>query len=180
LAARAKGKRYTLCSDFDGVLHSYVSPFTESACPDPPVEGAIEWLCEMTEAFEVPILTTRGQYAQTKGIVTEWLLDNDFPEASLARVDVTNVKPAALMYVDDRGWRFEGPGTFPTVDDVYRARPWHKADGGAPRQPLLKARQIAREQQNPDGEVFCDFVPETAVEAMLVQELRRLWRALDA
>ena len=33
-------------------------------------------------------------------------------------------KPAATVYIDDRGLRFEG--TFPNLDDLLEMKPWNK------------------------------------------------------
>ena len=42
-------KKFTVAVDFDGVIHSYTTLwFTASVIPDPPVPGAIEWLCGST------------------------------------------------------------------------------------------------------------------------------------
>jgi hypothetical protein len=35
-------------------------------------------------------------------------------------------KPPALVYLDDRAMRFEGPGTWPSVEEIHKARPWNK------------------------------------------------------
>jgi hypothetical protein len=48
-----------------------------------------------------------------------WLKLHGYDEWNL--VTITAEKPPALVYVDDRAWRFEGPGTFPTVEQVHRA-----------------------------------------------------------
>jgi hypothetical protein len=40
----------------------------------------------------------------------------------LEEIEVTDRKPAALMYVDDRSFRFEG--IYPTSEQVHRAHPW--------------------------------------------------------
>ena len=41
-------------------------------------------------------------------------------------VRLTAKKPPALIYLDDRAIRFTGPGSFPTVDDIWKAKPWNK------------------------------------------------------
>ena len=51
---------YTVCVDFDGVLHSYTTPWINAhTIPDPPVQGAIAWLATMLEKFDVVIFSTR-------------------------------------------------------------------------------------------------------------------------
>lgn len=56
--------RPTLSVDFDGVLHSYSSGWKGArVIADPPVPGAIEWLCMMSAHYEIAISSARsGQW----------------------------------------------------------------------------------------------------------------------
>src|SRR5690606_19100252 len=57
---KPRPRRDTVCVDFDGVLHSYVSGWKGgTVIPDPPVPGAIEWLTKLHESYEIAILSTR-------------------------------------------------------------------------------------------------------------------------
>jgi hypothetical protein len=117
-------RRLTVAVDFDGVIHSYTSPWVAAAViPDPPVEGAIEWLNQIRQTYEVVIFTTRGESYEGATAVREWLIEHGLEDGD-GQVVVTAVKPKALIYIDDRAWRFEG--TFPTADEIHTARPWNK------------------------------------------------------
>lgn len=108
--------------DCDGVLHSYTSGWCGAdSLPDPPVPGAIEWLNAIVEKFDVVILTTRGDQPGGNEAVSAYLREHGYTGPELK---VTSHKVPALVYIDDRGWRFEG--TFPTADEIHRARPWNK------------------------------------------------------
>lgn len=122
-----KPSRYTIAVDFDGVLHSYTTPWIdEQTIPDPPVEGAIVWLRSMLESgFDVVIHTTRGRTAVGRDAVHLWLVKH-WPEAPLTRLQVTSEKPPALAYLDDRAIRFTGPASWPTREQILQARPWNK------------------------------------------------------
>lgn len=153
------GKRYTVAVDFDGVLHSYTSPWVNArTIPDPPVPGAIGWLVEATKKFDVAVLSTRNFQWGGRRAMRKWLvgkiglmfvmegmaglsgsgseLFNGFMRLDrrarrmakdvMKKVSFPRNKPAALIYIDDRAWRFEG--TFPTVQEVYQARPWNKKE----------------------------------------------------
>jgi hypothetical protein len=118
--SKKEGEPCRIAVDFDGVINSYVSRWTGATdLPDPPVPGAIEWLAEMVRSFEVIIFTTRGQYPEAEAAIHAWLQKHGYcgclPE-------VTNKKPAALVYLDDRAIRFEG--AFPSKEEIHRARPW--------------------------------------------------------
>lgn len=115
-------KRYTIAVDFDGVIHRYDTPWEAAeVIPDPPVDGAIEWLNEMAKRFDIVIHTTRGKTAEGQQAVFEFLRDHGYASSC----KVTAEKPPALVYIDDRAWRFDG-SHFPTPHEIHQARPWHK------------------------------------------------------
>ena len=122
------GKRYTLAVDFDGVLHSYTTPWIDAATiPDPPVAGAINWLILMSSQFDIVIHTTRGKTPEGQRAVRHWLHEHGWAGGMNAKV--TAEKVPALVYIDDRAWRFDG--RWPTPHDIHMARPWNKPVGGA-------------------------------------------------
>ncbi|MDP6699229.1 MAG: hypothetical protein QGH25_06250, partial [Candidatus Latescibacteria bacterium] len=59
----------------------------------------------------------------------DWCIDtgND-PDGTPGFIieDITAEKVPALLYIDDRGRRFEGPGTWPTVQEVHDFLPWSR------------------------------------------------------
>lgn len=56
------------------------------------------------------------------GAVRHWLHEHGWEPGINATV--TAEKVSALVYVDDRAWRFTG--TFPTADEIHAARPWNR------------------------------------------------------
>lgn len=125
--------KYTVAVDFDGVLHSYTTPWQgATVIPDPPVDGAIEWLHRTIQKFDVVIFTTRGRWPWGRWAVRRWLhryaghLWYDGPGyRGIEDVKVTNRKDAALVYIDDRALRFDGTN-FPAADAIHALRPWNK------------------------------------------------------
>ena len=125
-------KRYTVCVDFDGVIHSYSTPWVNArTIPDPPVDGAISWLIGMVQKFDVCILSTRNHQWGGKRAMRAWLKKHagqawyESPAGrGLEDITFPVKKPAALIYLDDRAVRFEG--AFPTGDEIHKARPWNK------------------------------------------------------
>lgn len=123
----AAKRNYSIAVDFDGVLHSYTSLWVApDVIPDPPVDGAIEWLNEIGKDFTVIIFTTRGQTLSGRLAVRAWLRQHGADPDVMKHAEVTAKKSPALVYIDDRAWRFEGPGTFPTRQQIHEARPWNK------------------------------------------------------
>lgn len=122
--SKPEGERYTVAVDFDGVIHSYATPWERAdIIPDPPVEGAIKWLLEIAKDFRVVIFTTRAKEPAGALAVRGWLRMHGI---HCSEDQITAQKPAALIYLDDRAYRFEGPGTFPTAQQIHQARPWNK------------------------------------------------------
>lgn len=118
--------KYTVAVDFDGVIHRYDTPWIDAVTiPDPPVEGAIEWLNEIAQKFDVVIFTTRGKHPEGRDAVMKWLFDQGYRPRAENAIHVTATKPPALIYIDDRAWRFEG--RFPSANEIHQAKPWHKA-----------------------------------------------------
>lgn len=124
----------TLCLDFDGVIHSYASGWQgETVIPDPPVDGAIEFLYEAVKHFEVCIFSTRSATVEGRQAMCRWLIEWDdayrsehhIRGSSLAvRIKFPATKPAALVGIDDRVLTFTG--TFPDVQTLRKFKPWNK------------------------------------------------------
>jgi hypothetical protein len=139
-------ERYTVAVDFDGVIHRYDSPWVNAhTIPDGPVDGAIEWLYRTLQKFDVVIFSTRCKTWRGRRAMRRWLAQHagNLYHESPASVGVEEVtfsyeKPRALVYIDDRAWRFTG--TFPTPHEIHSARPWNK-----PRRTLSEAPATPQE-----------------------------------
>jgi hypothetical protein len=119
-----------LCVDFDGVLHSYKSGWQGAhVCADPPVPGAIAFLREATEHFEVYVHSSRshqkGGRDAMRAYLLEWAqLEGDEDLMWLNKIRWPNEKPAAFVTLDDRAICFTG--TFPSVEEIKNFKPWNK------------------------------------------------------
>ena len=101
-----------LCLDFDGVIHSYVSGWKGPRnIPDPPVPGAIEFLAEAVEHFEVHIYSSRSHYWLGRLAMWSWLnrqVDNYGGgvwvegERMMKQIKWPKHKPPAMITIDDR------------------------------------------------------------------------------
>jgi len=68
-----KGKPI-LCVDFDGVLHSYTSGWKgPRVIPDPPVDGAIQFLITAQKHFNVHVYSSRSRYFGGRRAMKVWL-----------------------------------------------------------------------------------------------------------
>lgn len=157
----------TLAVDFDGVLHQYVTPWIDEATiPDPPVAGAIEWLREVAAEFDIVVLTTRARDEGGIGAVEAWLRANGYD----GPVTVTAEKVPAVMYIDDRAWRFSG--RFPSLKTIFYAKPWRTGEPEPSR--ARDATRRAREQQKKVEQVAGNRKRElAAVRTELIREILR-------
>lgn len=112
--------------DFDGVLHSYTSGWKGAEnITDPPTVGAQRFVQRLLDdGWEVVVCSTRAETPEGCAAIQAWWTSNDFPEVKLS---ITHGKPPALVYLDDRALRFDGPGTWPTQETLMVAAvPWTK------------------------------------------------------
>ena len=133
----------TICIDFDGVIHSYVSGWKGAdQIPDPPVEGAIEGLWRLVSDPEIDVAIYSARSGQPGGIeaMRKWLnhWDSIFRTEAVHKRNelkwvgrrlISNVrfpesKPPAICYVDDRGVPFTGDWSVITTD-LKNFKPWN-------------------------------------------------------
>lgn len=71
---KTKKMKKTLLLDFDGVLYSYSSGWKgPRIIPDPPVPGALEFLVEAIDTFDVQIYSSRSRHWGGKKAMRRWL-----------------------------------------------------------------------------------------------------------
>jgi hypothetical protein len=130
--------RKVVAIDFDGVIHRHVAPWTvPHEINDGPVEGAFHFLSAVLEEFNVAVFSARAADDRAREAILQWLLEQWPPFLSwqrfvdgdaivlatsrfdmrARRVTITARKPDAILYIDDRGWRFDGT-TFPSMDEL--------------------------------------------------------------
>jgi len=123
----------TVCLDFDGVVHSYTSPWVgPTVIPDPIVEGAIQFMLTcLTAGWAVAVFSTRSHAPGGRSAMRDWLYEQSGQTwwetpcgPGLIEVVFPKEKPPAILYIDDRGYHFEG--TFPTVEFLENFKPWNK------------------------------------------------------
>lgn len=134
-------KKPILCLDFDGVIHSYTTPWKgEDIIPDPPVKGAISALVDYSDFFELHIFSSRSKTKEGREAMYNWLyiqiqlwlndklgkLRNEQAVISWMTDNIKwpTEKPPAFLTIDDRGWTFEG--VFPSVEEIQNFVPRNK------------------------------------------------------
>lgn len=106
---KLRGK--TLAIDFDGVIHRYSKGFKNGKIYDNPVEGVKKAIDKLkNKGYKIIIFTTRLNpmfddvnrgVRDVKQNIEEWLDKHE-----IYYDELTNNKPPAIAYIDDRGIRF--------------------------------------------------------------------------
>jgi hypothetical protein len=104
----------TIAVDFDGVIHAYTKGWHDGTIYDELMPGATSGLLHLMQDYAVFIFTTRdclqvAQWTQERtGIPTGVMLDDpDYPFWNgRTSILVTNLKYAAVAYIDDRAYKF--------------------------------------------------------------------------
>jgi hypothetical protein len=126
-----------LCLDFDGVIHSYKSGWKGATkIPDPPVDGAVEWLRSLLGRpisddselrfldFRIAIYSARSRHPSGRRAMKKWLMKYDLKNSEIKLIDFPLMKPGLYLQIDDRAITFSG--TFPTVEEMKNFQPWYK------------------------------------------------------
>lgn len=90
--------KQTIAIDFDGVIHNYNLGWLDGSIYDGLKKGAKEAIDLLSKEYEIIVFTSRPNTIE----VDEWLKKH-----GIKVKEVTNTKPIARVYIDDRGLRFE-------------------------------------------------------------------------
>jgi ribonucleotide monophosphatase NagD (HAD superfamily) len=100
----------TIAIDFDGVIHRYSRGWHDGTIYDKPMEGAVDAILRlMKRGYRIVIFTCRAETEDGRRDVLKWLdkhFDWERTVGHFYEPEVTNVKPKAIAYIDDRGLRF--------------------------------------------------------------------------
>lgn len=125
----------TVAVDFDGVLADYRG-WKGSDHLDEPLPGAIAFLWRLKRAkYQIVVFSVRA--ADRHDAIEQWLRQHGAPPVK----EITNVKPPALVYIDDRAHRFDGD--WDAAFDAIAAKPhwqqdWQEQPSGITVPPLRK------------------------------------------
>lgn len=114
-------KKETVVFDFDGVIHSYESPWQgASVIPDSPVFGIREAIADIRKLYKVVVVSTRCIVPEGMKAVKDYLEENGIEvDAIMAE------KPPAVVYIDDRAICFDGKPS-KLLRKITNFVPWNK------------------------------------------------------
>jgi len=104
-----KENKSSIAIDFDGVIHKYSKGYNTGEIYDVPVDGAKVAIEMLRRDFNIIVSTAREDVRP----VLAWLTKH-----SIIVDEVTNKKPIAAIYIDDKGLRFEN--WFKAYFDIYK------------------------------------------------------------
>jgi len=117
--------------DFDGVIHGYTSGWQGmDVVEDAPVPGAMAWLYDIHERFDIQIYSSRSKSVLGRRAMQKWLKHHLERELGAHWYKVYRhikwpwFKPAAFLTIDDRAMRFTGQ--FPEVRDINGFKTWQQ------------------------------------------------------
>ena len=97
--------------DFDGVIHNDNKGFHDGTIYGEPIEGSLEAIRKLSSRFNIIIFTAKAKPDRPlingkNGVelVKEWL--NKYGIEKYIS-EVTSEKPRAILYIDDKGFRFD-------------------------------------------------------------------------
>lgn len=132
----------TIALDFDGVIHAYSRGWEDGTIYDVPVHGALEAVKRIAAEYRIEVFTARDEEQ-----LADWLEEHGFePYVAL----VTNRKPKASVYIDDRALRFDGDwlATLVGLRALMERDDWRRLDAThLPREEVLPREETWQDPQ---------------------------------
>lgn len=165
-----------VCVDFDGVIHSYRSGWSDAVTiADPPTPGAFAWLRQAVQRFQVCVYSSRSKSEGGREAMRAWMERRGLDSETLAALTFSAEKPAAFLTLDDRAICFDG--SWPDLDLMERFRPWNKREYPDGKLATDDDGELAIKLSSDDGAVRIDFgkhVKWLGLDRNSAQELARL------
>lgn len=111
--------RPTIVFDFDGVIHKGYDGWRDGSIYGEIDNDLLDYMAYLSQTYNIVISSCRGAtqivmflnaYCRENCIKLEFehMDDNNMFWSKKGIVGVTNMKPAGALYVDDRGFRYNG------------------------------------------------------------------------
>ena len=115
---RKKDFKYTIVFDFDGVINPYRGHRDGYDLIEAPVEGIREVIEALRRSYQVVVMSARAGTVKGQAQILDYLAEH-----GIVVDNVTSTKPPALVYIDDRGLKFEGT-TKGLLEQIYTFTTW--------------------------------------------------------
>lgn len=116
-------KKKTIAFDFDGVIHSYNGNWCGfEIIQGEPVPGIKEVLERLIQSgYLVGIISSRAITEAGRVAMIVWLKNYNIPYSY-----ISSVKQPALVYVDDRGLKFDPANISDLYDEIVNFKSWYE------------------------------------------------------
>ena len=102
-------KKY-IAIDVDGVVHNWDKGWHDGTCYGEPIFGALDAIKSLSEKFNIILFTAKARIDRpiVKGKTGVELVEDWCRKYNLMKYikEITSEKPRALIYIDDKGYRF--------------------------------------------------------------------------
>jgi hypothetical protein len=132
-------RKKTVAVDFDGVINSYKSGWKGPAETDELVIGAAHALRELFElGHKIIVFSTRANTPEGEETIRDYIMEVTETPEIYNSIEVTDRKPVADVYIDDRAIPFTGDWK-ETLEQIKNFEPWTKRE---------KSAQISEDEAN--------------------------------
>jgi hypothetical protein len=146
----------TVAIDFDGVINSFSSGWKGSTVTDAPIGGAVDAIRVLLDSGnKVVIFSTRAATPEGAATIRDYLRVNSGNGDIADMVEITDKKPIADVYIDDRAIPFTGNWE-ETLRQIEEFRPWTEKSltwSGYPLQGRTKVQGMDISIENKKGSV---------------------------
>jgi hypothetical protein len=118
------GGEKTIAVDFDGVINSYKSGWQGPTKTDEPVLSAAEGISGLwNRGYKIIIFSTRASTPEGADTIREYIRKHTENELLANSIEITDRKPIADVYIDDRAIPFTGDWE-ETLKQIEEFKPW--------------------------------------------------------
>lgn len=152
--------KFTICIDFDGVIHLYSKGWNDGSIYDGIVPGFFEWAINASELFRLVIYSSRSATSAGTTEMREWLsaraaewhAENGH-SSHLPDFEFAHEKPAAFLSIDDRAVTFTGDWNDFDPAKLAVFKPWSQKIPAI--RDLERITDLARSPGNAD---YCEYM----------------------
>jgi hypothetical protein len=154
LVQDSHGGEKTIAVDFDGVINSYKSGWQGPTKTDEPVLSAAEGISGLwNRGYKIIIFSTRANTQEGTDTIREYIRRHTENDLLANSIEITDRKPIADMYIDDRAIQFTGDWE-ETLKQIETFEPWVKKSltySGYPLQGRTKVQGMDISIENKKG-----------------------------
>jgi hypothetical protein len=147
--------KYTICLDFDGVIHAYRHGWKDGTVYDAITDGFFEWAIEAAKTYRLVIHSSRNSTSIREWLsarAAEWHEINGHDQA-LPDFEFSGEKPPAYVSIDDRALTFTGDWSDFSIGRLSNFRPWN-----VKKSPIQALKEVTKQACAPGNADHCEYM----------------------